>query len=119
MLSRNDTLNCVVGQLFLETRASKFIKYQASSRSEAIGTKVLDSLTLHKFHILQEVKIQELSEDVPVGHIPRSLTVQVKGDLTRSSGWGATPLLQVYHLCVTLFIKKTFSFSMHVLRSSP
>lgn len=36
---------------------------------------------------LQEVKVQELSEDVPVGHIPRSLTVQVKGDLTRSFGW--------------------------------
>ena len=50
-------------QLFLETRASKFIKYQ-------------------------EVKVQEMSEDVPVGHIPRSLTVQVKGDLTRSLGPG-------------------------------
>ena len=35
---------------------------------------------------LQEVKVQELSEDVPVGHIARSLTVQVKGDLTRSFG---------------------------------
>mmetsp|Transcript_29073 Transcript_29073/g.71824 ORF Transcript_29073/g.71824 Transcript_29073/m.71824 type:complete len:727 (-) Transcript_29073:303-2483(-) len=51
------------GQLFLETRASKFIKYQ-------------------------EVRVQELSEDVPIGHIPRSLTVQVKGDLTRSLGPG-------------------------------
>ena len=50
-------------QLFLETRASKFIKYQ-------------------------EVKVQEISEDVPVGHIPRSLTIQVKGDLTRSMGPG-------------------------------
>jgi len=55
--------DCSKGQLFLETRASKFIKYQ-------------------------EVKVQELSEDVPVGHIPRSLTVQVKGDLTRSLGPG-------------------------------
>ena len=36
--------------------------------------------------------MQELSEDVPVGHIPRSLTVQVKGDLTRSLGWGFMPL---------------------------
>lgn len=32
----------------------------------------------------QEVKVQERSEDVPVGHIPRSLTVQVKGGLTRT-----------------------------------
>ena len=49
-------------QLFLETRASKFIKYQ-------------------------EVKVQEMSEDVPVGHIPRSLTVH-SSDLTRSLGPG-------------------------------
>lgn len=51
------------GKLFLETRDSKFIKYQ-------------------------EVKVQELSEDVPVGHIPRSLHVQVKGALTRCIGPG-------------------------------
>lgn len=50
-------------KIFLETRASKFVKYQ-------------------------EVRIQELPEDVPVGHIPRSLTVQVKGELTRSMGPG-------------------------------
>ena len=36
----------------------------------------------------QEVRVQELSEDVPVGHIPRSLIVQIKCDLTRSLGWG-------------------------------
>mmetsp|Transcript_13710 Transcript_13710/g.54198 ORF Transcript_13710/g.54198 Transcript_13710/m.54198 type:complete len:268 (-) Transcript_13710:2125-2928(-) len=47
--------------LFLETRASKFTRYQ-------------------------EVKVQEMSEDVPVGHIPRSITVQVKGSLTRTVG---------------------------------
>ena len=34
----------------------------------------------------QEVKVQEMSEDVPVGHIPRSITVQVKGSLTRTVG---------------------------------
>mmetsp|Transcript_9292 Transcript_9292/g.42310 ORF Transcript_9292/g.42310 Transcript_9292/m.42310 type:complete len:690 (+) Transcript_9292:125-2194(+) len=49
--------------LFLETRASKFTRYQ-------------------------EVRVQELSEDVPVGHIPRSMTVQVKGSLTRTVGPG-------------------------------
>lgn len=45
--------------LFIETRASKFVKYQ-------------------------EVRVQELSEDVPIGHIPRSITVALKGDMTRS-----------------------------------
>ena len=47
------------GQLHLQTRACKFVKYQ-------------------------EVRLQELSEDVPMGHIPRSLVVAVKGELVRS-----------------------------------
>ncbi|OUS41968.1 minichromosome maintenance Mcm7 like-protein [Ostreococcus tauri] len=44
--------------LVLETRNSKFIGFQ-------------------------EARIQELPEDVPVGHTPRSLTVHIKGDLIR------------------------------------
>jgi len=44
--------------LFIETRASKFLKYQ-------------------------EIKVQELSEDVPIGHIPRAMTVSLKGEMTR------------------------------------
>ncbi|CAL6302156.1 unnamed protein product [Bathycoccus prasinos] len=35
-----------------------------------------------------EIKVQELSEDVPVGRIPRSLQVQIKGALTRCVGPG-------------------------------
>ncbi|EAU34895.1 DNA replication licensing factor mcm7 [Aspergillus terreus NIH2624] len=46
------------GQLFLSTRASKFVPFQ-------------------------EVKIQEMADQVPVGHIPRSLTVHCHGALTR------------------------------------
>ncbi|KAI9700589.1 MAG: Mcm2-7 hexameric complex component [Bogoriella megaspora] len=46
------------GQLFLSTRASKFLPFQ-------------------------EVKIQEMSDQVPVGHIPRQLTVHCHGALTR------------------------------------
>ncbi|KAI9796313.1 MAG: Mcm2-7 hexameric complex component [Piccolia ochrophora] len=46
------------GQLFLSTRASKFLPSQ-------------------------EVKIQEMAEQVPVGHIPRTLTVHCHGALTR------------------------------------
>lgn len=47
------------GQLFMSTRASKFSSFQ-------------------------EVKIQEMSNQVPVGHIPRSMTIHVNGDLVRS-----------------------------------
>ena len=46
------------GQLFLSTRASKFLPFQ-------------------------EVKIQEMADQVPVGHIPRTLTVHCNGTLTR------------------------------------
>ncbi|KAK8167959.1 MCM2/3/5 family-domain-containing protein [Phyllosticta citrichinensis] len=46
------------GQLFLSTRACKFLPFQ-------------------------EVKIQEMADQVPVGHIPRQLTIYCHGALTR------------------------------------
>ncbi|XP_068238408.1 DNA replication licensing factor mcm7 [Palaemon carinicauda] len=46
------------GRLFLQTRGSKFIKFQ-------------------------ELKVQEHSDQVPVGNIPRSLTVMCRGEQTR------------------------------------
>ena len=51
-------INNSKGQLFLSTRASKFLPFQ-------------------------EVKIQEMADQVPVGHIPRSLTIHCHGTLTR------------------------------------
>lgn len=53
------TKNDARGQLFMSTRASKFLPFQ-------------------------EIKIQELAEQVPVGHIPRSLTVHAHGSQTRT-----------------------------------
>lgn len=50
--------NNTKGQLFLSTRASKFVPFQ-------------------------EVKIQEMADQVPVGHIPRQLTVHCHGALVR------------------------------------
>lgn len=46
------------GQLVLSTRASRFVPFQ-------------------------EIKIQEMADQVPVGHIPRQLTVQCHGELCR------------------------------------
>ncbi|KAJ4514849.1 DNA replication licensing factor MCM7 [Exophiala dermatitidis] len=51
------------GQLFPSTRASKFLPFQ-------------------------EVKIQEMADQVPVGHIPRTLTVHCTGSLTRTMSPG-------------------------------
>jgi DNA replication licensing factor MCM7 len=53
------TKNNTKGQLFPSTRASKFLPFQ-------------------------EVKIQEMADQVPVGHIPRQLTIHCHGTLTRS-----------------------------------
>ncbi|KAI4154167.1 MAG: hypothetical protein L6R39_001435 [Caloplaca ligustica] len=50
--------NNTKGQLFLSTRASKFLPFQ-------------------------EIKIQEMADQVPVGHVPRTLTVHCHGTLTR------------------------------------
>jgi DNA replication licensing factor MCM7 len=50
--------NQAKGQLFPSTRASKFLSFQ-------------------------EVKIQEMAEQVPVGHIPRMLTILCHGALVR------------------------------------
>ncbi|GMY17041.1 DNA replication licensing factor MCM7 [Fagus crenata] len=54
---RCDT-NRTKGNLILQLRASKFLKFQ-------------------------EAKIQELAEHVPKGHIPRTMTVHLRGELTR------------------------------------
>jgi len=56
--SEDCRINKAGGRLHLQTRGSKFIKFQ-------------------------EVKVQEHSDAVPVGHIPRSITVYSRGETTR------------------------------------
>ncbi|KFM80590.1 hypothetical protein X975_03952, partial [Stegodyphus mimosarum] len=51
-------VNKSAGRLYLQARGSKFIKFQ-------------------------EIKIQEQSEQVPEGNIPRSMTIHIKGEMTR------------------------------------
>lgn len=51
-------INQTKGNLILQLRASKFLKFQ-------------------------EAKIQELAEHVPKGHIPRTMSVHFRGELTR------------------------------------
>ena len=62
-------VNKAGGRLYLQTRGSKFIKFQ-------------------------ELKIQEHSDQVPVGHIPRSLTIFCRGEVTRQSQPGD-------HVCIS------------------
>lgn len=53
-------VNKAGGRLYLQTRGSKFIKFQ-------------------------EIKIQEHSDQVPVGHIPRTMTIFCRGEVTRQA----------------------------------
>lgn len=61
------------GQLTLETRGSRFIKYQ-------------------------ELKLQELALEVPQGATPRSLHLQLKGELTRCVKPGDSVTITGIHL---------------------
>ncbi|XP_055624873.1 DNA replication licensing factor Mcm7 [Toxorhynchites rutilus septentrionalis] len=56
--SEDCRVNKAGGRLYLQTRGSKFMKFQ-------------------------DLKIQEHSDQVPVGHIPRSLTILCRGETTR------------------------------------
>ncbi|SPC68133.1 probable DNA replication licensing factor [Ustilago sp. UG-2017b] len=61
--SRRCLTNNTRGPLYPQVRASKFVPFQ-------------------------EVKIQEMADQVPVGHIPRTMTIHVYGSLTRAMSPG-------------------------------
>ena len=60
---QNDRRNTRVDTLHLQTRGSKFAKFQ-------------------------ELKLQELPHQVPMGHVPRSMSVYCRGELTRLASPG-------------------------------
>ncbi|KAI7748446.1 hypothetical protein M8C21_007604 [Ambrosia artemisiifolia] len=53
------------------------------SVNRAKGNHLILQLRASKFLKFQEAKLQELSEHVPKGHIPRTMTVHFRGELTR------------------------------------
>lgn len=64
------------GKVTMQSRGCKFIKYQ-------------------------ELRLQELPDQVPVGHIPRSMTVHCRGDQTRKCGPGDIVSISGIFLTVT------------------
>lgn len=75
-------------EIFQEVKGKQFIPLiQCNSedcqRSTAKGN-LTTSTRASKFMPFQEVKIQELTNQVPIGHIPRSLTVHLSGHITRT-----------------------------------
>mmetsp|Transcript_4394 Transcript_4394/g.10636 ORF Transcript_4394/g.10636 Transcript_4394/m.10636 type:complete len:725 (+) Transcript_4394:93-2267(+) len=57
------------------------------------NSKLLMQTRGSKFTKFQELKVQELPEQVPTGHIPRMMSVQLVGELTRSAGPGEEVLV--------------------------
>ena len=72
--------------LHLQTRACKA---RASAVALALCARLASLLLTFscpacvQFVKFQEMRLQELAEDVPMGHIPRALTAVVKGELVR------------------------------------
>ena len=69
-------VNKAGGRLYLQTRGSKFVKFQ-------------------------EIKIQEHSDQVPVGHIPRTMTIMCRGEVTRQAQPGDHVLISGVYLPLT------------------
>ncbi|CAB9519862.1 Zygotic DNA replication licensing factor mcm3 [Seminavis robusta] len=81
-----DACGCEVYQVIANQR--EFMP-QRSCPSEECRTRRGGGDTLHlqtrgsKFVKFQELKIQELPSQVPIGHVPRSMSVYCRGELTR------------------------------------
>lgn len=72
---------------FQTVSGQSFMPIQECSSSACKANKTLGRLNLQvrgsKFVKYQEIKLQEHSDQVPTGHIPRTMTIVVYGELTR------------------------------------
>ncbi|KAJ1474037.1 MCM2/3/5 family-domain-containing protein [Baffinella frigidus] len=71
-------------EVALQGVTRRYKKVQAGTKSYYRHVQTRGS----KFIKFQEVKVQELPDQVPTGHIPRMMTVHLTGELTRSCGPG-------------------------------
>jgi DNA replication licensing factor MCM7 len=75
-------------EIFQEVLGDQFLPVQQCPSKSCEQNKKKGELTLQmrgsRFVRFQEAKIQELTDQVPMGHIPRSMTVHLMNDLTRS-----------------------------------
>jgi len=75
-------------EIFQEIHSKTFTPLQQCTSEQCQNNqskgKLFMSTRASKFSPFQDVKIQELASQVPVGHIPRTLNIHVNGDLVRS-----------------------------------
>ncbi|CAI5950428.1 unnamed protein product [Closterium sp. NIES-64] len=74
-------------EIYQEVTARTFMPLFECPSTRCRTNNARGRLHLHtrgsKFQKFQEARIQELAEQVPKGHVPRAMTVQIRGDLTR------------------------------------
>ncbi|CAK5277563.1 unnamed protein product [Mycena citricolor] len=75
-------------ETFKEVSTKSFMPlYDCPNPDQCLKNGITGTLHLQtracRFSPFQELKIQEMADQVPVGHIPRSMTVHVHGNLTR------------------------------------
>lgn len=75
-------------EVFQEVKTKQFLPLSEcpSAECKANNTKgqLYPTTRASKFLAFQEVRLQELADQVPVGHIPRALTLNMKGPLVRT-----------------------------------
>lgn len=81
-------------EIFQEVNSKTFTPLSECTSEECVKNQSKGQLFMStracKFSAFQDVRIQELANQVPVGHIPRSLDVHINGDLVRSVNPGDT-----------------------------
>eukprot|EP00606_Chrysophyceae_sp_TOSAG23-5_P000291 GSChrysophyteH2.ASY1.ANO1.1034.1 assembled CDS len=80
------------GELYQEITGSQFMPIQVCVTQRCKDNKTTGRINMinrgSKFIKYQELRVQELPDQVPVGHIPRTITVQCKGEAVRQCGPG-------------------------------
>ncbi|WVQ81309.1 hypothetical protein IAT38_003432 [Cryptococcus sp. DSM 104549] len=76
------------GEIFQEVAQKSFTPLTTCPSAQCEQNQTKGRLNMQsrasRFRPFQEVKIQEMADQVPVGHIPRSMTIHLYGTLTRS-----------------------------------
>lgn len=75
-------------EVFQEVKSRQFVPLSECPSKECVANnskgQLFPSTRASKFLAFQEVRLQEIADQVPVGHIPRSITMHLKGPLVRS-----------------------------------
>lgn len=88
------TYTCEVcgSELFQDVLGPSFMPLQACPSKRCTDSKSAGKLTLQtrgsRFVKHQELRLQELPDQLPMGHVPRSLALHCSGELTRRCGPG-------------------------------